>query len=241
MRKIVVAVILLLSSVALVGAENGLVVISSIHSTIKKGAIIKSTQTIELQSGESLKLLSSTGGIIQVQGPYSGAIAFESKASDGSVLKSVSELVKNSKSTDFTLAIFRNSSVTTPTYRPDIWGIDIRRSGKYCLRPNLPIHLWWPQASPGQMITLTDTTNSQSIEIKWPDRKNYTTWPEILSVNDRVIYSVKDTEESFFSEFKIQLLPTDLKNDMEQIAWLSDHDCKKQAIRLLGTIVNEIR
>lgn len=238
MRKIVVATILLLSSVAL-GAENGLVVISSVHSTIKKGAIIKSTQAIELQSGESLKLLSSTGGIVQVQGPYSGAIAFESKASDGSVLKSVSELVKNSKSTDFTLATFRNSSVTTPTYRPDIWGIDIRKSGKYCLRPNLPIHLWWPQALPGDLIKLTDTTNSLSIEMEWPDQKKYTTWPEKLSVIDHVIYSVKNNQAALFSEFKIQLLPTDLTDDMEQIAWMSDHDCKKQAIRLLGTIVNE--
>jgi hypothetical protein len=238
MRRLIVAVILLILNGPL-GAENGLVVISSAHSTIKKGAIIKSTQTIELQSGESLKLLSSTGGIIQVQGPYSGAIAFESKASDGSVLKSVSELVKNSKSTDFTLAIFRNSSVTTPTYRPDIWGIDIRKSGKYCLRPNLPIYLWWPQALPGDLITLTDTTNSQSIELEWPEWKKYTAWPEILSVDDRVIYSVRNTEVALFTEFKIQLLPTDLKDDMEQIAWMSDHDCKKQAIRLLGTIVNE--
>ncbi len=238
MRRLIVAVILLILNGPL-GAENGLVVISSVHSTIKKGAIIKSTQTIELQSGESLKLLSSTGGIIQVQGPYSGVIAFESKASDGSVLKSVSELVKNSKSTDFTLAIFRNSSVTTPTYRPDIWGIDIRKSGKYCLRPNLPIYLWWPQALPGDLITLTDTTNSQSIELEWPERKKYTAWPEILSVDDRVIYSIRNTEVALFTEFKIQLLPTDLKDDMEQIAWMSDHDCKKQAIRLLGSVVNE--
>ena len=89
------------------------------------------------------------------------------------------------------------------------------------------------------MITLTDTTNSQSIEIKWPDRKKYTTWPEILSVNDRINYSINNSGMALFSEFKIQLLPTDLKDDMEQIAWLSDHDCKKQAIRLLETIVNE--
>ena len=238
MRRLIVAVILLLLNGPL-GAENGLVVISSIHSTIEKGAIIKPTQTIKLQSGESLKLLSSKGGIIVVQGPYSGAIVFESNASDSSVLKSVSELVKNSNSTDFTLATFRNSSVTSPTYRPDIWGIDIRKSGKYCLRPNLPIHLWWPQALPGDLITLTDTTNSLSIEMAWPDRKKYTAWPEILSVDDRVIYSVRNTEVALFSEFKIQLLPTGLKDDMEQIAWMSDHDCKKQAIRLLASVVNE--
>ena len=91
------------------------------------------------------------------------------------------------------------------------------------------------------MITLTDTTNSQSIELEWPERKKYTAWPEILSVDDRVIYSVRNTEVALFTEFKIQLLPTDLKDEMEQIAWLSDHDCKKQAIRLLGTIVNETR
>jgi len=238
MRRLIIAVILLFL-IGPLAADDGLVVISSIHSTIKKGAIIRSTQTIELQSGESLKLLSSAGGIIQVQGPYSGAIAFESKASDSSVLESVSELVKNSKSTDFTLAIFRNSSVTTPTYRPDIWGIDIRRSGKFCLRRNLPIHLWWPQALPGDSITLRDTTNSLSIEMEWPDRKKYTPWPEKLPVNDGVIYSVKNNEASLFSEFKLQLLPTDLEDNMEQIAWMSDHDCKKQAIRLLGTIVNE--
>jgi hypothetical protein len=238
MRKLLTVMILLLSSVAL-GAETGLVVISAIHATIVKGTIIKPTQTIELKSGESLKLLSSAGGIIQVQGPYSGAIVFESRSGDSSVLESVSELVRNSKSTDFTLAIFRNSSVTTPTYRPDIWGIDIRKPGKYCLRPDQPIHLWWPQASPGDLLTLTDITNSLSIEMEWPDRKNYTTWPKLLPVNDRVNYSVKNNEAALFSEFEIQLLPTNLKDDMEQIAWMSDHDCKKQAIRLLGTIVNE--
>ena len=162
-----------------------------------------------------------------MQGPYSGAIVFDAKASDSSVLESVSELVKNSKSTDFTLAIFRNSSVTTPTYRPEIWGIDIRKSGKYCLRPNLPVHLWWPQASQGEWITLTDTTNSRSIEMEWPDRKNYTTWPKNLPLDDRFSYSVKNTQAALSSELKIQLLPTDLEGDMEQIAWMSDHDCKK--------------
>jgi len=238
MRKLLAAVMLLLLSGTL-GAETGLVVITAIHTTIIKGAIIKPTQTIELQSGESLKLLSSTGGIIQLQGPYSGAIVFDAKASDSSVLESVSELVKNSKSTDFTLAIFRNSSVTTPTYRPDIWGIDIRKSGKYCLRPNLPVHLWWPQASQGELITLTDTTNSRSIEMEWPDRKNYSTWPNTLSLNKRASYSVKNKRSALSSEFEIQFLPADLEDDMGQIAWMSDHNCKKQATRLLGTIVNE--
>lgn len=238
MRRFIVAVVLLLLNGQL-NAEDGLVVISSSHPDIKKGEIINSTQTIELQSGESLKLLSSAGGIIQVQGPYSGAIAFESKASDSSVLESVSELVKNSKSTDFTLAIFRNASVTTPTYRPDIWGIDIRKSGNYCLRPDKPIHLWWPQALPGELITLTNTTTSESIEMEWPDRKKYTTWPDLLLVNDRVTYSVTNNGIALQSELKLQLLPTDLKDDMGRIAWMSEQDCTKQAIRLLGTIVNE--
>ncbi len=75
--------------------------------------------------------------------------------------------------------------------------------------------------------------------MEWPDRKNYATWPKILPVNDRVIYSVKYNRAALSSEFEIQFLPADLEDDMGQIAWMSDHNCKKQATRLLGTIVNE--
>lgn len=238
MRRFVIAITFLLLSGSL-NAETGLVVITAIHPTIVKGAIITATQTIKLKSGESLKLLSSTGGIIQLQGPYSGTIVFDAKASDSSVLESVSELVKGSKSTDFTLAIFRNSSVTTPTYRPDIWGVDIRKSGKYCLRPDFPVHLWWPQASQGELITLTDTTIPQSVEMEWPDRNNYATWPGMLALNKRSSYAVKNERAALSSEFEIQFLPADLEGDMAQIAWMSDHNCKNQATRLLGTIVNE--
>ena len=238
MRRLILATILLFLNAPL-NAGNGLVVISAVHSTIEKGAIVEPTQTIELKSGESLKLLSSSGGIIQVQGPYNGAIIFEPKAGDSSVIESISELVKNSKSTDFALAIFRNSSVTKQSYRPDIWGVDIRKSGQYCLRINQPIHLWWPQSSPGALITLTDTTASRSINIEWPGRNKYTTWPEMLPIDSRVIYSVKDSRGVALSEFNLQMMPKDLESDMEHIAWMSDHNCSGQAVRLLETIVNE--
>ena len=85
MRILIFTLMLLLVNGTL-SAETGLVVITAIHTTIVKGTIIKPTQTIELQSGESLKLLSSTGGIIQLQGPYSGAIVFDAKACYSAVL-----------------------------------------------------------------------------------------------------------------------------------------------------------
>jgi hypothetical protein len=238
MRKIIAAVILLLLN-GPSGAENGLVAITSSHPTIEKGAIIKRTQVIELHSGESLKLLSAAGKVFQLQGPYNGVIKLDSKSNNDSTLKSVSELLKNTKSTDFTLAIFRNTSVATPGYRPDIWGVDIRKSGRYCLRTDLPIYLWWPQASSGALITLADTTNSQSVEMEWPAREKYTKWPEVLPVDDRVIYSVKNNKSPGVSEFVIEPLPTKLKSDMEFVAWMSDHDCRKQAIRLLGEIISK--
>lgn len=238
MRKLILAAVLL-SLIGPSNAGNGLIVISAVHSAIEKGAVIEPTQAINLKSGESLKLLSSSGGIIQLQGPYDGTIKFQPKTGDSSIIDSVSELVKKSKSTDFTLAVFRNLSVVAPSYRPDIWGVDIRKSGKYCLRQNQPVHLWWPQATQGALIILTDTTRSRSIEVEWTDRKNYTAWPQKLPVNRSVIYSAKDSQGRILSEFKLQMMPDDLAGEMAQIAWMSDQGCSKQAVRLLGTIVNE--
>lgn len=238
MRKIMAAVILLLLH-GPSGAENGLVVITSTHPGIEKGAIIKPTQVIKLDSGESLKLLSAAGKVYLLQGPYNGIVKPGTKSDSDSTLKSVSELLKNTKSTDFTLAIFRNTSVAMPEYRPDIWGVDIRKSGKYCLRSDLPVHLWWPQASSGALVTLTDTINSRSVEIEWPARKKFAQWPELLPVDDQVTYSVKNNQSPTVSKFQIKPMPTKLKSDMEFVAWMSDHDCRKQATRLLGEIISK--
>jgi hypothetical protein len=235
----IMAVVILLLLHGPSGAETGLVVITSTHSTIEKGAIIKPTQVIKLESGESLKLLSAAGKVYLLQGPYNGIVKPGTKSDNDSTLKSVSELLKNSKSTDFTLAIFRNASAATPEYRPDIWGVDIRESGKYCLRPDLPIYLWWPNATSGALITLTDTTNSRSVEMVWPTRQNHTKWPEVLTVNEMVVYSVENNKSTGGSEFEIQLLPANLKSEMEFVARMSDRSCMRQAKRLLGEIINK--
>ena len=91
------------------------------------------------------------------------------------------------------------------------------------------------------LITLTDITNSRSIEIEWPAKKKFIGWPKAMPLDNHVNYSFENKKSQTFVTFTLRLLPTGLSNEMGQIAWMSDHDCKKQAIRLLGVILARTR
>jgi hypothetical protein len=238
MRIFILTIIVLLSN-PILAAESGLVVIASSHPDFQKGMIIDHTQTFKLESGESIKLVSSAGKVTLLQGPYSGTIIFDSKPDDNSVLQSVSDLVKGSQSTDFTLAIFRNSSVPALTDRLDIWGVDIRESGSYCVRESQPVYLWWPRPVDEASVILSRLSNALSTEIKWPGKIKYVAWPETIPLNDKADYSIVSDAASQEITVEVSLIPANIESEMEIVAWMSDRDCRKQATRLLGKLLSD--
>lgn len=238
MRRFLIIVSLLFSQ-AILAANEGLVVITSNHSDFEIGAIIDQTQLIDLSSGESIKLVSSSGKVISLQGPYKGSIIFDSRPTDRSVLESISKLVKDSKPTDFTLAIFRKAPSSKPTERLDIWGIDIRHSGNYCIRDNHPTYLWWPRPISGKEITLSKTPGPQSTKIKWPTNKKYYAWPSTFDIEDKSDYTISSGTASQKTNFKLLFIPGALSSKMEVVAWMSERNCRRQATRLLASILND--
>lgn len=238
MWRVTISLIFLLFSQTLC-AESGLVVISSNYSQVERGDIIHVGQIIELPANKSLRLISASGNVFDLQGPYEGTIELSSTRGNDSILKSVSRLVKDSKATDYTLATFRGGSIASLENRHDIWGVDIRKPGNYCVRPNRPVYLWWPQASPGEQITLTDQGSSRSIVLEWPYDKKYALWPEEIGINDHSTFTAKSDQIVHFAEFRVLSLPKELTENMEVVAWMSDHQCRNQAVRLLGAIMSK--
>ena len=236
MRKIILLLMLLFGVVRLCAAE-GYVVIESNHGDIVKGAIIQTTMVIELTENESIVLISSKGRVTRLHGPYTGTLKVQSEKDNPGLLELLSELVSESKQSDFTPAYFRGSSSKEVADRPDLWGVDLRRSGKYCVRPDLPIYLWWPQAKTGTKITFSSSSESQKVEIKFPDRKSFAAWPEKLLIDHNATYTVQNNRLSQPTEFTIQILPDTIEGDIERIAWMFNHNCKKQAIKVLSDFV----
>ena len=238
MRVFILAITILFFNQSL-AAETGLVVIASNHSDFQKGKIIDHTQTFNLKSGDSIKLVSSSGKVTLLQGPYSGTINFASKADDDEVLRSVSELVKGSQPTDFALAIFRGSATKVLTDRLDIWGVDIRESGSYCVRKSHPVYLWWPRPVAETSVLLSRVSSGLSTEIKWPAKEKYVGWPDTVPLKDKAEYSLVNDATSQVTNVNVFLIPADIKTDMGIVAWMSDRDCTKQATRLLGKLLSD--
>ncbi len=218
-------------------AESGLVVISSNYSKMDRGDLVKLGQIIKLPANKSLRLISASGNVFELRGPYEGKIDLNTTPGNDSILKSVSMLVKSSNATDYSIATFRGGSAASYEQRYDIWGIHISKPGNYCVRSDLPVYLWWPRARPGEQVTITGPAGSKSIVVKGSNRKKYALWPDEIGINDRSIYSVKSDQMEDTAEFKVLLLPAGLTQDMEVVAWMSDHQCRNQAVRLLSAIL----
>lgn len=238
MRVFILTITVLFLNQAL-ALETGFVVIASNHPDLQKGMIIYQTQTFNLKPGDSIKLVSSAGKVTLLQGPYKGTITFDSKPEDNEVLQSVSELVRGAQPTDFALAIFRGSSTNTLTQRLDIWGVDIRQSGSYCIQRSHPVYLWWPRPVDETSVKLSRVSSGLSIEIEWPARAKYVDWPDTVPLKDKADYKLVNSATSQVTNLNVLLIPDEIKSDMEIVAWMSDHDCRKQATRLLGKLLSD--
>lgn len=136
-----------------------------------------------------MTLISSQGKTCRLSGPYDGAIDATPTQPDG-LLDALSRLIAESKNPRTTLAVFRGWSRGVPVGRPDILGVDITRSGSYCLRPDRPITLWWPTAKSGGNIKLERKTDKRSLLVVWPKGVKAVHWPNALPVVDGGEYAV---------------------------------------------------
>lgn len=237
MRYVIVFLVLFFPG-AIVAGSDGLVVIVSNHPDLPAGAIVEKTMFIDMSQGESIKLVSSSGQVVRLQGPYSGKVVVDSQQKDRSLLESVSGLVKDSKPTDFTLAVFRKPPSSKIEARLDIWGIDIRKPATYCVRSDQPVYLWWPRSLPDKEVTVSSSLDSKKVRFEWPANKTYHLWPETVDLNEQVEYSIEGDPGVPTGNFDIRIMPENIESKMEQVAWMANRNCETQATRLLSAVLS---
>ena len=237
MRNLILTIALITLGLPL-HADTGFVVIASIESAIPKGAMLERSQAIDLNSGASLTLLSAQGKVIQLKGPYNGTVDSDVSEGDVDILRSISKLVKYSKNEDLSLAAFRNISFNVRSNLPEIWGIDIDQPGQYCMREDIALNLWWPDAFKGAVITLTNNKTQQQKKFRWATKNRYFEWPVDFNKNhDDTTYTVKNNVANWETEFNLTTLPLTLARDMDRIVWMFENSCQSQALRLLKEVI----
>lgn len=237
MRSVLsILVIAFLSSWAGTVRAAELVVIASDDPSFRPGTVIEGGKTISVAAEASVVLVSADGRTIRLSGPYSGPPDTSPSDADGDLVDSLSRLIAEEGGSPETLAVFRGGFGKTPIGRPDLWGVDIARGGRYCLGPERPAMLWWPAARPGAVVKLSRSgEESGGTRVRWPQSKKYTPWPEELTLSDGETYVARFRSGDSGTRLTTVLMPN-LQSDAHRAAWMAEHGCAHQALAILSAM-----
>lgn len=210
-----------------------LVVIASTAPAFKLGAIIDGAKSITLPPGSDVTLVSADGKTIKFKGPYEGRPNPSPEGTAGDLLGSLSEMVTATSKDSASVAVFRSASMPT---RPDVWSVNIGRSGVYCLRSDEPVMLWRPRAKAKTVLWLTQIGGRQGkIRKEWPRGEQTIVWPAELPLSDGASY-VARLKGMAEEEVRVLLIPEDLPSDAHRAAWMAGHGCDPQALRVVENL-----
>lgn len=234
--------LVMLAGWAATSRAGELVVISSTDPAVKIGTVIDGKQSMQVAGDASVILISSAGKRISLAGPYSGAPQPSASPSDNRLVQSLSQLITKHADTSEKLAAFRGTDKPPPAERFDIWGIDIAHAGSYCLPANEGAMLWWDDARAGAVVSLSGPAgNAGELRIRWPNAHRQMPWPRELTFADGASYVARfRATDAGVTLTTLQMPPLD--TDAERAAWMAEHGCTRQALRVLDAIArNELQ
>jgi hypothetical protein len=226
----------LVLAVSQAGYPAELVVIASDGSSLKAGTVIDGSHPVKIPAGGRVTLISSSGKTIVLEGPYDAAPDPTQAPADGDLVESLSRLIDQEDRSSTALAVFRGTDKKAPADRPDLWGIDIARAGSYCLRRDVPAFLWWDAARAGAIVNLSDDSDrSRGARIRWPSAKRQLAWPDALTLADGAVYVARFRSGDEGERLMVRFMP-DLSSDAHRIAWMAEHGCTGQALKVLNAL-----
>jgi len=216
-----------------------LVVIASTDPAVKIGTIIDGKQSMRVADNASVVLISSAGKRVALSGPYSGAPQPAALSPDKGLVESLSQLITKHADTPAKLAAFRGADKPVPATRPDLWGVDIAHAGSYCLPADQDATLWWDGARAGVLVSLSGPTGrARELRIRWPGGKQHMPWPKEIPLSDGGDYVVRfHARDPGVALSTLQMPPLD--TNAARAAWMAEHGCTRQALKILDAIARD--
>lgn len=196
------------------------------------GKQIDGNQRIHLVQGQHLTLVSESGDIVRLNGPYDGAPS-ASSGGGGSTFTAIQELFTGGPRLGDTGASRGNA----PQSLPEPWLIDTDVAGRACLPEGAKAILWRSQAGRSVAVTLRPSDGSWFGKFDWPAGQNRLPLPEQWALVDEGTYIVSvGGVESAITVYRI---PTTLTNDRMRAGWMYERGCEIQAAALWKSISTE--
>ncbi|MBF0382327.1 MAG: hypothetical protein HQL69_14985 [Magnetococcales bacterium] len=220
---------LLFSTVAL--ADN-LIVYSAKGIQLKSGAIISSTEGLTLQSGQELSLISPTGKMIKLVGPFNGLpMGNIDEKNKKSVKEALLNLLSDSGRGEESFGITRSTDdvfklANRPAPLPTPWVLDVTKDGPYCYREGDQVIFWRSNKTKSTKIRIEILEHSWNAKTVWSKGKSQLASPSAMPVIDGAVYQITLNKNS--SKGSLNVVPDTLQSKLAQAAWLKEKGCISQ-------------
>lgn len=202
---------------------------------IKEGQQINAGETVLLPPATSVRLLSATGQMLSLTGPFSGPVAGPSPgapAGDGQVITRLAKFLGERQVTTSALGAMRSVPLTTHLKEPpDSWHIVISESGVQCGNPP-HIQMWRKDARTEAYLQLS-SSGKDAIRVVWPKGQNALPLPAQFVVDQSTFQAAIGDR---VTAVRLHLPPATLSNPAEIADWMVRVGCKRQAALFLETL-----
>jgi hypothetical protein len=198
------------------------------------GIIIEGSQTVSIGKGHKLSLISPTGKVVNITGPYNGVLdPSVSDKNKSKLLTALSILVSGDGKDSTQLGAIRDAATARGR---DPFRIDVTASGAQCAIEGKAVTLWMPRGERLEKIWLERKGSSDAAVVRWPAGESEQPWPKSLDVSDGATYQLLLQPAKTETEILLRVIPAGLAGNKALLAAaMGERGCDSQAIAVLQT------
>jgi len=214
----------LLLSGALAAGES-FVVVEARGVNLSPGAAVDGSQPLTLGEGQEVVLISSSGRMLKLIGPYNRAPAGQGSESGTDVVGALTSLVAQQGPRSGTVGLVRGNE--TEVVPPQPWLVDVTHSGNRCVRVGEPIVFWRPNDVGAAKLAITPYDRSWRIRADWPAGEHEAVAPKSVPFHDDATYmiSLNGAEKTI----NLIAIPATVSTDAMRAGWMVEKGCRAQA------------
>lgn len=214
-----------------------LVVIKSNVQALAKGAVIDDAKPISVGAGQSVSLVSSTGAVVTITGPFEGAPSQRAGGGgtgDGRLVASLATLLQGHGADSSQLGATRAGEAEVPD---DPFHVNITRSSDHCVPAGTALKLWRPTAAKSERGKLKSLeTGGLQKEFTWAAGEMLADWPAGVPLKDGAAYLITSADRATPARIIVHLIPATAGSGVAQAAWMAENGCNDQAMSVIAAL-----
>ncbi len=223
---------------------DSMVVVETNVRSLREGTSLNRRHEFELRDGQYVVLLTESGSILEIEGPFAGRIETDGKRANPSVLEELEDMVLRTERGVGDPAGKRGPSF----YDWLFWSrhedlrttVEVLMGGTWCVIEDPPPELFRRvYFGPPAKVHLRDLQTGDEGTTSWGLIGTRAIWPKELPIYDGATYEIR-VDDGDPVRFTLRLAPNGDTTAPEQLNWMAEVGCDEQVQYAIGEIRDRI-